>query len=221
MNNSFRLDADGLYRCTAFDQFEWQQHGFGTRQANPCVHVTLRQVHSDRVWNADGLTDRKQEGDGLITNEIGRCIGVRTADCVPILVLDARKHAIGAVHAGWRGTAAEIVRRAIEKMSADLETSPRDLYAAIGPCIHACCYEVGESVASRFERFFPEWEHGADKRKLDLAEANRRQMMAAGVSGDRIFDCGLCTTCDETEFFSYRREPANPGRMIASICRLA
>ncbi len=221
MNDSFRLGSDGVCHCVPFEQFEWQRHGFGTRQANPHADITLRQVHSDCVWNADGFEDREQKGDGLITNKIGKCIGIRTADCVPILLLDCQKRAIGAVHAGWRGTAAEVVKRAIQKMSAEFDTAPADVYAAIGPCIRGCCYEVGANVAAHFGPLFPEWEPADNKRKLDLAEANRRQMLAAGLDAERVFDCGLCTMCQHTQFFSYRRDPEDHGRMIASICRLA
>jgi copper oxidase (laccase) domain-containing protein len=106
-------------------------------------------------------------------------------------------------------------------MTLEFDTAPADLYAAIGPSIRGCCYEVGASVAAHFERFFPEWQPVGEKCNLDLAEANRRQMLAAGVERDHIFDCGLCTACQDTQFFSYRRDPKNPGRMIASICRLA
>ncbi len=221
MSNSFRLGSDGIYRCDAFQQFAWQKHGFGTRQANLEYGVTLKQIHSARVLNAAGLHDREREGDALVTNEIGKCIAVRTADCVPILLLDARHHAVAAVHAGWRGTAAEVVKHAIEKMAADFATAPADIYAAIGPSIQECCYEVGTEVADHFADLFPEWGTTGARRKLNLPEANRRQMEKAGVFGDRIFDCDLCTTCQPAQFFSYRREPENPGRMVAAVCRLA
>jgi purine-nucleoside/S-methyl-5'-thioadenosine phosphorylase / adenosine deaminase len=219
--DSFRLGTDGIYRCDAFQQFVWQKHGFGTRAANPPVDITLRQVHSPRVVNAAGVEDRAREGDALITDEIGKCIGVRTADCVPILLLDCRHRAVAAVHAGWRGTAAGVVKHAIENMQADFDSAPGDIYAAMGPCIRGCCYEVGAEVAEHFTSMFPEWKSGNGKRKLNLPEANRRQMQNAGVAPGRIFDCDLCTTCQPAQFFSHRREPENRSRMISSICRLA
>jgi len=219
MTNSFRLGEDGIYRCDAFQEFVWQSHGFGTREASPTADLTLRQIHSNRVLNAGGLRDR--EGDALVTDQIGLSIGIRTADCVPILLLDCRNRAVAAVHAGWRGTAGEIAKCTVEKMSRDFETSPSDLHAAIGPCIRACCYEVGAEVARQFASVFPEWEPDARSRNLDLAEANRRHMQAAGIPAERIFDSCLCTTCQAAQFFSYRREPENPGRMVAAITRLA
>jgi len=226
MTHSFRLGTDGIYRCDAFQEFLWQSHGFGTRDASPEADITLRQVHSSRVLNAQGLKDRDREGDALVTDQIGASIGIRIADCVPILLLDCRHRAVAAVHAGWRGTAADIVNCTIEAMARDFETHPDDVYAAIGPCIRGCCYEVGSDVAARFASLFPEWapDTGPDApaaRKLDLSEANRRQLQKAGVQPHRIFDSCLCTTCQPAQFFSYRREPENPGRMVAAITRLA
>ena len=221
MDNSFRLGADGIYRCGVFGEFTWQRHGFGTRSGSPKADVTLRQIHSDHVFNARGLEDREREGDALVTNETGRSIGVRTADCVPILLLDRQNRAVGAVHAGWRGTVAGILRCAIEKMKADFGSAPADLHAAIGPCIRDCCYEVGAEVARQFAPYFPEWEPVGNSRTVDLPEANRRQMEKAGLNSNYIFDCKLCTACVSTEFFSYRREPENPGRLLAVIERLS
>lgn len=221
MTDSFRLGEDGIYRCDVFQEFIWQSHGFGTRLGSPCLDLTLRQIHSAEVRNAHGLADRSCEGDGLATSEVSLSIGVRTADCVPILILDARRRAVAAVHAGWRGTAAAICQRAVANMNDWFETEPADLYAAIGPCIRACCYEVGSEVASEFARLFPEWQPAADKRHLDLPEANRRQLQAAGIPAAHISDCGLCTACLPEYFFSFRREPSNPGRMLSAIRRLA
>ncbi len=222
MSDSFRLGPDGIYRCDAFQEFFWQKHGFGTRLASPESQITLRQVHSDRVLNANALKDRDREGDALITDCIGKSIGVRTADCVPILLLDCRTRAIGAVHAGWRGTLSEIIERTVRKMREDFETDAADIYAAIGPCIRACCYVVDLDIAGQFSPLFPEWGPAtANKRSIDLPEANRRQMHAAGVNPQRIFDSGLCTSCQSASFYSFRREPENPGRMVSAIERLA
>ena len=194
--------------------------GFGTRMANLAVDLTLRQIHSDRVWNAHSLLDRQCEGDALVTDDPGRGIGVRTADCVPVLLLDAGRRAVAAIHAGWRGTAAGIAAHAIEKMQADFGSRPADIRAALGPCIQECCYEVGPEVANNFRTLFPEWPVISGKWHLDLPEANRRHLTAAGVPANQIFDSGLCTFCLPEHFFSYRREPRNPGRMTSVIRRL-
>jgi polyphenol oxidase len=218
---SYRRGADGIYRCDAFQEFLWQSHGFGTRENSPHADVTLRQIHSTTVLNADGLSDREREGDALVTDRVGLSIGVRTADCVPILLLDSRQRSVAAVHAGWRGTANEIVKHTIQKMVHDFRANAEDLYAAIGPCVRACCYRVGPEVAEQFRATFPEWDSEHRAREIDLAEANKRQMETAGMRSESIFDSCLCTTCQSAEFFSFRREPQNPRRMVAAIARLA
>jgi len=221
VKDSFRLGEDGIYRCDAFQEFVWQSHGFGTRLANPHADVTLRQTHSSDVRNARGLGNRTCQGDALATGEVSQAIGVRTADCVPILLLDIRQRVVAAVHAGWRGTAAGISQRALASMHEWFESEPGDVYAAIGPCIRVCCYEVGIEVADAFAPLFPEWPAVSGKRHVDLPEANRRQLQAAGVAESHISDSGLCTACLSEQFFSFRREPSNPGRMVSAICRLA
>ena len=218
---SFALGGDGIYRCAEFQHFLWQGHGFGTRMANPQVDVTVRQIHSAQVWNAHPLSDRECEGDALITDDLQRRIGVRTADCVPILLLDASRRGVAAVHAGWRGTVGAIVLHTIEKMHADFGSQAADIRAAVGPCIRECCYEVGPEVASQFSPLFPEWKPVIGKQHLDLVEANRRHLRAAGVPAEQIFDSGLCTVCTAEHFYSYRREPQNPGRQLSVISRLS
>ncbi len=216
MDNLFRLDEDGLYRCAAFEQFDWQTHGFGTRSAAPNTDVTLRQVHSNIVWDAHGLQDGEREGDALVAHETGLRIGVRTADCVPILLLDAKQQTLGAVHAGWRGSAGEIVTAAVKKMGAE----PAKVWAAIGPCIRECCYEVGAEVAQHFSKWTVPEVKPNGKQNLNLAGANRRQLELAGVPAHQIVDSGLCTYCRIETFYSFRREPTNPGRLLSAICRL-
>lgn len=183
----------------------------------------LRQIHSGIVMRADTLADHSAEGDALITDVPGLGIGVRTADCVPILLLDGQTRAVAAIHAGWRGTAAQIAVQTLGKLQDDYRVDPANLYAAIGPSIRRCCYEVIAEVAERFRAHFSEWGpiRGYEKRMLDLPEANRRQLLQAGILAHRIFDAGLCTSCLSDRFFSYRREPTNPGRMIAAIARIA
>jgi hypothetical protein len=217
MDRNFALGADHILLCTVFTQFDWQSHGFGTRSGNPPTDITLRQVHSNRVLDAAGLTDRCCEGDGLISNVAGRSVGVRTADCVPILLLDSEHRAVAAVHAGWRGTADGILLRALETMRMDFGTRVDSIHAAIGPAIQACCYEAGPEVAARFVPLFLEWPAEPGRRKVNLPEANRRHLLSAGVGPDRIYDCGLCTYCRADLFFSYRRDPQEPGRMVSAI----
>ena len=208
--------------------------------------VNVRQVHGNlvRVIRAeDGVFEGKLEtaegkavleGDGLVTNLPGLMLGVGTADCVPVLVVDVEKRAVGAFHAGWRGTAAGIVGEGIEAMRREYGSRPEDLRAAVGPSIGACCYAVGEEVRSQFrERFgyadelFREvadlGQGGAvSKLYVDLWEANRRQLVDAGVDGARIAVVGECTACareatGERRYFSHRAEQGVAGRMLNVI----
>lgn len=190
--------------------------------SEPPCSVTLRQVHSADIQRADTLADRAAEGDALISGQIGLSIGVRSADCVPILLLDTGTHSVAAVHAGWRGSAGQIVERTVAQLAAQFGSDPNDIYAAIGPCIRPCCYQVSRNVAELFTTWFPDLEPEPDgKVMLDLAAANRKQLLSAGVSSDHILDSGFCTFCDSASFFSYRREPEDPGRMLSAIARIA
>jgi YfiH family protein len=170
--------------------------------------ASLRQIHSAGVFVADraGCTG---EGDGLVTGTPGVAVSIRTADCFPILLVDPRRKAVAAIHAGWRGTAARIVPTAIDLMTAEFETNPHDLYAAIGPGIGECCYQVGEEVAGRF---------GLQKAgHVDLALINRGQLVGAGVPEAHIENLDYCTACDAARFYSYRRDKEAAGRMVSFI----
>lgn len=217
---AFRLDHDNIYRCDLLRHLSWLRHGFGTRLASPEASVTLRQVHSNMVRNAAGLDDRAEEGDGLVTDCAGLSIGVRTADCVPLLLCDVNRRTVAAVHAGWRGTAERIAAVALRRMEEWYGTAPVDVVAAIGPCIQRCCYTVGADVARRFAAWAPELQNAETVCPLNLAAANQRQLQDAGVPATQIAESGLCTACNPGTLFSYRREPHNPGRMVAAICRL-
>ena len=171
--------------------------------------ASLKQVHSDRVLLAACATGVIGEADALIVAEPGVTISIRTADCLPILLADGRTGAIAAVHAGWRGTAASIGVRALERMRAEFGTRPEDVVAAIGPGIGVCCYEVGAEVARQF---------GEPVGKIDLAAHNRRQLVQAGVG--HVDVVSPCTYCEGDTFFSYRREGERAGRMISFIRRV-
>jgi hypothetical protein len=222
----FVKGSDEIYRCSALQQLKWLDHGFTTRQSYRAVSptVTLRQIHSATVWNAAGLNDREREGDSLVSNKPGQLIAVRTADCVPILLADAKTRSVAAIHAGWRGTAAAIALHAVEQMMLDFGAQPADIFAAIGPSIGACCYQVGPEVKARFDKLFPEWAGTVQQDApvmLDLVDANCRILKSAGVPDKQILQSNLCTWHDDENFFSYRRNPDEPGRMISFIGRLA
>jgi polyphenol oxidase len=204
--------------------------------------VGVRQIHSDIVHvvrEADGALDGKLqtadgravlEGDGLITNVPGVLVGVGTADCVPVLVVDREKRAVGAFHAGWRGTVARIAERGVAMMVAEYGSRAEDLEAAVGPSIGACCYSVGGEVHREFRERFAYGEElfrvgvaeGQEKLYLDLWEANRRQLLEAGVGEDRITVVGECSACKvdahgRLKYFSHRGEKGVAGRMLSVV----
>jgi len=134
-------------------------------------------------------------------------IAIKTADCIPILLVDERRRAVAAVHAGWRGTVAGIAAGAVEAMRRRFGTDPRDVHAAIGPGIGKCCFEVGPEVAAEFG------ERG--RAHIDLAAANRGRLLEAGVTPERIYTSNLCTKCRAEEFHSFRRDGAAAGRLYS------
>jgi len=205
--------------------------------------VTLRQVHSDIIHAIDSEPDAPLTGDGLITVTPGLLLGIQNADCLPIILVDSKRRAVGVFHAGWRGTVKRIVEKGVGEMQRRFGTRPSDLKAAIGPGIGGCCYEVGEEVRTKFESQFgyaaklfrevkdsdPVREkypllfltarapgHGELPPKifLDLVEANRRQLLAVGVSAKSIESLPLCTSCHTDLLFSYRAEKGKTGRLM-------
>jgi YfiH family protein len=195
----------------------WLIHGFGYRDSEYPVEITtLRQIHSARVIDAAGrLGDRIEEGDAMISDTSGLVIGIRTADCVPVLLADVRLRTIAAIHAGWRGTAAQIVPSAIRQMSQVFGTRPEDLVAAVGPCIGRCCYEVGPEVARQFAVWNPEMERAVSPVRLDLPDVNARQLRDSGVSD--VFVADECTFCLPQRYHSYRRDKDAAGRLLSFV----
>lgn len=212
---AFELRPGGIYQSTLLGQLKWLEHGFGTRSSDgwPGEYTFVKQIHSDRVVVAD-RAGCLGSGDALATDVPGRWIGIRTADCVPILLADPKRRAVAAVHAGWRGTLADIAGAAVRALAEGFGSLPADLAVAIGPSIGVCCFEVGPEVGQRFQALFPQEE---DLRKIDLVEANRRQLVRAGVKLEQI-DCSrLCTMCLADRFHSYRRDRERAGRMVSAI----
>lgn len=151
-----------VYHVSEFDRFEWLIHGFGTRLADiPSKFAnlaTLKQVHSADCVAAEGRTGMLGHGDALLENAPGAVVAVKTADCIPILLVDPRQRAVAAVHAGWRGTAAGIARRAITEMRSRFGTEPSDLEAAIGPGIGSAVTKWGRKSPHNSEgREGPAW----------------------------------------------------------------
>lgn len=228
----------------ATDDGEPKKSGRKTRQSSPLI--TLRQIHSDIIHSLDSAPQEQLFGDGLITNAPGLLLAIQTADCLPIILVDPKSRAVGAFHAGWRGTVKRITEKGVGEMQRWFGSRPRDLKVAIGPGIHGCCYEVGEDVRDKFESQFayaaklfrevkesdPVREkypllfltarapgHGELPKKifLDLVEANRQQLIAAGVAARNIEASPLCTNCRSDLLFSYRAEKGKTGRMMAVV----
>jgi len=214
--------------------------------------ATLRQIHSGVVIFAEqrgagpGGSERPPKGDGLMTDRPGLLLSIQTADCIPVLVVDRRRRAVAAFHAGWRGTVKRIVESGIGRMRMEFGSRPEDLVAAIGPGVGACCYAVGDEVISEFDSQFAyasELFHQADGADtvptpnpimflnrstpghapvvpsvhLDLIEANRRQLLSAGLKPAAIHVTGGCTGCHRHLFFSHRVSQGRSGRMMSVI----
>jgi hypothetical protein len=205
--------------------------------------VALRQVHSDLIHRVDRTPAKLLVGDGLITDTPGLVIAVQAADCIPIIVVDRKRHAVGVFHAGWRGTVKRIVEKGVGEMQKHFGSDPQNMVAAIGPGIQSCCYEVGEEVRRQFESQFA---YGASlfrevkesdpvrekypllfltarapghselpvKLFFDLVEANRRQLRDAGLAEKNIDTSAPCTACNTELLFSHRAEKGVTGRLM-------
>lgn len=174
----------------------------------------LKQVHSDKVVVADA-PGYAGEADGLVTTRPGITLAIQVADCAVVLLADRGRGIVAADHSGWRGTAALITTKVVEKMK-ELGSHPEDVEAFVGPCISSQAYEVGEEVASRFDEAFV-YRKGFRKPHLDIRAALKSQLISAGVQETAIQIDQRCTWQNPQLFYSYRREGAGSGRMIGFI----
>ncbi len=205
--------------------------------------VTLRQIHSDLIHYVENVPTKLLAGDGLITDTTGLLVAVQAADCMPIIVVDKKRRAVGVFHAGWRSTVKRIVEKGVGEMRKHFGSDPQNLVAAIGPGVRSCCYKVGEEVRTTFKAqfayggsLFHEVKDSDPVREkypllfltarapghselpvslfLDLAEANRRQLLDAGLSAKSIDTSFPCTACHPELLFSYRAEKGITGRLL-------
>jgi len=195
----------------------WQVHGSDVRVVKNQIDAKpAEDEHGDTVYC-----------DAIVSDAAGVLAGVKTADCVPILIGDSETGAFAAVHAGWRGTVAEVVTKALSRMTTDYKTKASDVVVAIGPAAGACCYEVGSEVIDAFgDRFAPSIDlfkaTRAEHACVDLVKANRVQLTAVGVKEEKIYSAPLCTMCRTDLFFSYRREKnlyGKVGRLMSVVGR--
>jgi YfiH family protein len=206
------------------------------------IHSSVLVVGASR----DKCRSSPWKGDGLMTAEPGLLLGVQTADCIPVLVADRKRRVVAAFHAGWRGTVKRIVEAGVGRMRLEFGCRPEDLIAAIGPGVGACCYAVGDEVFSSFESQFayadklfhevydsdpvrtkypmlfltqraPGHSNIGPSLHVDLVEANRRQLLDAGLSLRSIQTTGGCTGCHRELFFSHRTSQGHAGRMMSVI----
>jgi polyphenol oxidase len=186
--------------------------------------ITLNQVHGDDIFvikpYGDYLpTDKALNYDAIVTTRRNLAICIKTADCVPVFIVDRAKKIIAAVHAGWKSTALEISAKVIRLLYDKYGSSPRDILAAIGPAIGQCCFEVDDEAADSFvykqghESFLSPGER-PNKWIVDLPEANRRQMINCGIPEDNIDVSNLCTSCRQDLFFSHRGSGGITGRQL-------
>lgn len=193
--------------------------------------VKIRQVHGDNILVIEEETATRfgfaeqlpaHAGDALITRIPGIILAVSVADCVPLLLFDRGKKAIGAVHGGWRSTANGLAAKVIHKMRETFGTRPEDCVAGIGPSIGVCCYEVDEPVIQSFSRLSSKWREwirgdGKGRTYLDLPRANHTLLLESGVPEEAIFCSGYCVSCAHKLFFSHRRDGGRTGRMLGLI----
>jgi len=186
----------------------WQTHS-----------ADVRIVHNEReAQPKPGVLGDDQYCDALISDTPKILLAVKTADCVPILLGDSETGSFAAIHAGWRGTSASIVVRAVDQLKQEYGSRAENLRVAIGPAANGCCYEVGAEVINVFKERFPESDHlftptRNGHARVDLQKANRDQLIGAGVLPDRILIAPLCTMERTDLFFSYRREKNVHGRV--------
>ncbi len=234
---AFSIDARGVLQFDPWTGLAWLRHGFSTRAAGDfrslSAHesggalgldqpvITLKQVHSDRVRRADGAVSAQEprpEGDGLVVSAtVEEVIGVRIADCLPLLLVDPVRKAVAAVHAGWRGSAARIAFLAVQQMRQEYGSLLEDIEGLIGPCISATSYEVGDEVASHFDPAAVLRGPDRPRPHVDLAAANRLQLEEAGLRARNIHGGVHCSFREAERFHSHRRDGAAAGRMLAFI----
>lgn len=188
-------------------------------------YIVAQQMHSDHIHvvthaQTQGWRDQNTaiaNCDALITQEKNVVLTILTADCVPILLYDPIQEVIGIVHAGWKGTVAQIAAKTVEKMCDTYGCKASDILAGIAPAIGKCCYEVGEDVAQHFSHLPQAYSSKKEKYMLDLPAVNYTQLIDAGLDTTHIQSSGICTACEVERFFSYRQEQGCSGRFMSMI----
>jgi YfiH family protein len=222
-----------FYSIPHLEKIDSLVHGFGTRHLEENEFfgrqewedfriVSLQQIHSNIVHQISTAPADKLTGDALLTDRPKMILVIETADCLPVLLVDEIKGAIGAVHCGWKGTAMGVLQKAVQALRDGFGSNPASLLVALGPSIEEGCYEVGRDVYTAFQKadrslhaFRP---HSIKKGKyvFNLREANRQQLLEMEVKERNIFSVDLCTLC-ERALLSYRANSQISGRMLNYI----
>ena len=228
------VKSGSLYsRIPRLEQIPFLIHGFGTRKWEDDDYknrpewkdfklVLLDQIHSNIIQVIDNIPEEKLKGDAMITGLPFLLLIIKTADCLPALIVDESQKVISAVHCGWRGTSKRVVQKVIQRMKDDYGCNPASLLVALGPCIRHECYEVGEDVYQSFMQeglsteFFRN--HPLRRRKylFDLKRANLSQMVSVGIEEKNVFSADICTHCHES-LPSFRRDKDKAGRTLSFI----
>lgn len=183
--------------------------GLGLREENLAIPEQVHGTEVRRIASPGAV----EQCDGMITDRSGVYLCVSVADCMPVVLADRKNRVVAVLHAGWRGTAGGIVRRALEKMVREFQTDPSNMIAYLGPSARSCCYETGGEVAAHFPDAAVEFRGG--KSFVHLDKANLLQLQEAGVGENQIERSPLCTICNGDQLHSYRRDGSRSGRMIA------
>ncbi len=231
-----------VYFSGVLDKIEGVAHAFPCRTGSPTERlstlagrmkssfglrkiVTVNQVHRTAVAVYDEdveVTENfgKKKADAVITAQCCVAVGVRTADCLPILLTDKSARAVGAVHAGWKGLAAGIIPAAIEVMTDMYKVDRGNIHAAVGPHIGPCCYETGPEVAELYSEKFGDdvlRPGEGDRNYLDLGKAANKSLVSCGLKSENVDVMDMCTSCNNERFYSYRRDGEGTGRQLSFI----
>ena len=215
------------------NRIPWLIHGFGTRHWTLADFrkrvgwenfkiVWIKQVHTDRVHFIEAAPTQRLQGDALVTDRPGIFLIMKTADCLPVFLVDPSKGLVAAVHCGWRGARRRILGHVVDGLRLRYGARPASLLAVLGPCIAASCYEVGDDVRDEYraaglaQNVFRPVGGRPGKYLFDLRQANRRQLIGAGLAARNVLDVSLCTHCDP-HLHSYRRDRDTSARLYNFI----
>ncbi len=228
-----KLESTAIITIPEWEQIDFLVHGFGKEgwkwsdfgeHSRLCnfMPLSLCQIHSDTLHIVESVPEETLVGDALLTDRPGVLLVVKTADCLPILIVDQKRRTIAAVHCGWKSTSKKLMQKVVRSMEKHYHSDPSSLMVAFGPCIEKDCYEVGEDVKQEFEKrgssknVFSPHPLRVGKYCLDLRLANKIQLLDSGVKDSNMSGINLCTHCEIT-LLSYRRAYQIEDRMLSFI----